>query len=83
MPSKEARLQRLEPVLVGRDWLAGIFSVADILMAEVPRLVDRFDGWRNTRLSRLRRGRHGPPGLREGTRGPDGEFRSGRLSNTR
>ena len=38
------RLDRLEPVLAGRDWLAGGFSVADILMADVLRLVDRFDG---------------------------------------
>jgi glutathione S-transferase len=38
------RLQRLEPVLAGREWLAGAFSVADILMADVLRLVDRFDG---------------------------------------
>ena len=38
------RLQRLEPVLAGREWLAGTFSVADILMADVLRLVDRFDG---------------------------------------
>ena len=38
------RLQRLEPVLAGRDWLAGRFSIADILMADVLRLVDRFDG---------------------------------------
>jgi glutathione S-transferase len=38
------RLQRLEPVLAGREWLAGSFSVADILMADVLRLVDRFDG---------------------------------------
>ena len=41
---KEARLQRMEPVLAGREWLAGTFSVADILMADVLRLVDRFDG---------------------------------------
>ena len=27
-----------------REWLAGSFSVADILMADVLRLVDRFDG---------------------------------------
>ena len=27
-----------------REWLAGRFSVADILMADVLRLVDRFDG---------------------------------------
>jgi len=39
----EARLQHLEPVLAGREWLAGAFSVADILMADVLRLVDRFD----------------------------------------
>jgi glutathione S-transferase len=39
-----ARLKHLEPVLAGREWLAGTFSVADILMADVLRLVDRFDG---------------------------------------
>jgi glutathione S-transferase len=39
------RLQRMEPVLAGREWLvADAFSVADILMADVLRLVDRFDG---------------------------------------
>jgi glutathione S-transferase len=38
------RLQRLEPVLAGREWLAGSFSVADILMSDVLRLVDRFQG---------------------------------------
>jgi glutathione S-transferase len=37
------RLDRLEPVLAGREWLAGSFSVADILMADVLRLLDRFD----------------------------------------
>jgi glutathione S-transferase len=41
---KESRLKHLEPVLAGREWLAGTFSVADILMADVLRLVDRFDG---------------------------------------
>jgi glutathione S-transferase len=40
----EVRLQRMEPVLADREWLAGTFSVADILMADVLRLVDRFDG---------------------------------------
>jgi glutathione S-transferase len=40
----KARLQHLEPVLAGREWLAGTFSVADILMADVLRLIDRFDG---------------------------------------
>jgi glutathione S-transferase len=39
----ELRLQRLDPVLASRPWLAGTFSVADILMADVLRLVDRFD----------------------------------------
>lgn len=38
------RLQRLEPVLAEHEWLAGAFSVADILMADVLRLVDRFEG---------------------------------------
>ena len=41
---KDSRLKHLEPVLAGRDWLAGAFSIADILMADVLRLVDRFDG---------------------------------------
>ncbi|MDP1617388.1 glutathione S-transferase family protein [Phenylobacterium sp.] len=39
-----ARLDHLEPVLAGREWLADDFSIADILMADVLRLVDRFDG---------------------------------------
>jgi glutathione S-transferase len=39
----KARLQHPEPVLAGREWLAGTFSVADILMADVLSL-DRFDG---------------------------------------
>lgn len=39
------RLARMEPVLAARTWLAAdTFSVADILMADVLRLVDRFDG---------------------------------------
>ncbi len=40
----EARLQHMEAVLSGREWLTGTFSVADIVMADVLRLVDRFDG---------------------------------------
>lgn len=40
----DTRLQHLEAVLAGREWLAGSFSVADIVMADVLRLVDRFDG---------------------------------------
>ncbi|RAO75873.1 glutathione S-transferase family protein [Dyella jiangningensis] len=39
-----ARLTHMEPILAGREWLAGTFSVADIVMADVLRLVDRFDG---------------------------------------
>jgi glutathione S-transferase len=41
---KTHRLKHLEPVLAEREWLAGSFSVADIMMADVLRLVDRFDG---------------------------------------
>ena len=39
-----SRLAHLEPVLAKCEWLAGTFSVADILMADVLRVVDRFDG---------------------------------------
>ncbi len=39
-----ARLRHMEPILAGRDWLAGRFSIADIVMADVLRAVDRFDG---------------------------------------
>ena len=38
------RLKHLEPVLAEREWLAKTFSVADILMADVLRPIDRFDG---------------------------------------
>jgi glutathione S-transferase len=38
------RLERMEAVLADREWLVGAFSVADILMADVLRLVDRFGG---------------------------------------
>jgi len=41
---KAARLKHLETVLAEREWLAGSFSVADILMSDVLRPVDRFDG---------------------------------------
>jgi glutathione S-transferase len=37
------RLERLEPVFAKSEWLAGSFSVADILMADVLRLLERFD----------------------------------------
>ncbi|MGA0599632.1 glutathione S-transferase family protein [Caulobacter sp. KR2-114] len=36
-----SRLQRLEPVVAAREWLAGPFSAADILMADVLRLPER------------------------------------------
>jgi len=42
-----SRLTNLEKVIGKRDWLAGQFSIADILMADILRLVDRFDGLRN------------------------------------
>ena len=40
----KSRLPHMEGILAGHTWLAGDFSVADILMADVLRLVDRFDG---------------------------------------
>jgi glutathione S-transferase len=40
----EARLARMEAVLAAREWLAGTFSVADIMMADVLRLVARLVG---------------------------------------
>jgi glutathione S-transferase len=40
----ESRLKHMETVLAEREWVAGSFSIADILMADVLRLVDRFDG---------------------------------------
>ncbi len=41
---KKSRLGHLEPVLAQREWLTGTFSIADILMADALRLVNRFDG---------------------------------------
>ena len=44
----KARLDRMEAVLAGREWLvAGRFTVADLLMADVLRQVSRFDGLAN------------------------------------
>ena len=40
----ESRLKHMETVLAEREWLAGSFSIADILMADVLRLVDRLAG---------------------------------------
>jgi glutathione S-transferase len=41
------RLDHMEPVLGGREWLAGDFSIADLMMADVLRLIDRFGGLKN------------------------------------
>jgi glutathione S-transferase len=40
----DARLKHIDKALAGREWLAPTFSIADILMSDVLRLVDRFDG---------------------------------------
>ena len=40
----ETRLKHMETVMAEREWLVGTFSIADILMADVLRLVHRFDG---------------------------------------
>ena len=39
-----SRLRHMQRVLAEREWLAGTFTIADIVMADVLRLVDRFDG---------------------------------------
>ena len=38
------RLKHMETVLAGEKWLARSFSIADILMADVLRVTDAFDG---------------------------------------
>jgi len=44
----KARLDRMEAVLADREWLtAGRFTVADLLMADVLRPLNRFDGLAN------------------------------------
>ena len=40
----DARLKHMDALLATRGWLSGAFSIADILMADVLRLLDRFDG---------------------------------------
>lgn len=40
----KSRLPQLEKYLTAREWLTGQFSIADILMADVLRMVDRFEG---------------------------------------
>lgn len=41
------RLKHMESVLAAREWLAGEFSVADIFMADVLRLVEKLGGMEN------------------------------------
>jgi glutathione S-transferase len=48
----ENRLKHMETVLSDREWLVGTFSVADILMADVLRLVDRLGRLAPYRASR-------------------------------
>jgi glutathione S-transferase len=40
----KTRMGHMETVLAGREWMAGAFSVADILVADTLRLVNRFGG---------------------------------------
>lgn len=46
------RLSHMETVLADREWLEGGFSIADILMADVLRVADRFDGLSEHRACR-------------------------------
>ena len=66
---------------MGREWLTARFSVADILMADVLRLVDRFDGLeRLAGVRRVSRAGDRPSRLRQGARRSDGAFHGRRLS---
>lgn len=40
----DSRLQHMEKALTQREWLTNVFSIADIAMADVLRLIHRFDG---------------------------------------
>ena len=46
------RLGHLEPLLAEREWLAGSFSIADLMLADVLRIVDRFDGLKDHQACR-------------------------------
>lgn len=48
----DSRLDHMETVLSGRDWLAGSFSIADIVMSDVLRFVGRFDALSSRPVSR-------------------------------
>lgn len=39
----KGRLDHMETVMADREWLSDSFSIADVLMADVLRLVDRYD----------------------------------------
>jgi len=41
------RLARVEPVLAKGEWLVGSFSIADIMMGDVLRVLNRFDGMKD------------------------------------
>jgi glutathione S-transferase len=47
-----SRLSHMEQILSTREWLAGQFTVADIVMSDALRLVDRFDGLSEHEASR-------------------------------
>jgi glutathione S-transferase len=42
-----SRLKHMEAMVAKDEWLVGAFSIADILMADVLRLINRFDGLAN------------------------------------
>ena len=49
----KARVERMDAVLADREWLvAETFSVADIAMSDVLRLIDRFDGLKDQPASK-------------------------------
>ena len=49
----KARVERMETVLTDREWLAAeSFSIADIAIADVLRLIDRFDGLKDQPASK-------------------------------
>jgi glutathione S-transferase len=72
----------MEQVLADRTWLTGAFSVADILMSDVLRLVDRFEGLAEYPACRAHVERAtARPAFKKAHAGSDGAFRSRRLTN--
>lgn len=47
-----SRLEHMEKFLSENEWLAGTFSIADIVMSDALRLVDRFNGLKQHAASR-------------------------------